>query len=62
MITTTPNDTVAGLATRMPVIIGREDYETWLTGGLREAMGLMQPFPPAGLTVWPSLEGYPVWP
>lgn len=62
MLTTTPNDVVAGLSARMPVIIGREDYHTWLTGGLQEAARLMRPFPSAGLTAWPSLEGYPVWP
>lgn len=62
LLTTTPNDVVAGLSTRMPVIIGREDYDPWLTGSLRDAARLCQPFPAHGMTAWPSLEGYPVWP
>lgn len=62
MLTTTPNDVVAGLSTRMPVIIGRQDYNTWLTGSLSDATRLMRPFPADGMMTWPSPEGYPVWP
>jgi len=62
MLTTTPNDLVAGLSMRMPVIIGREDYGTWLDGDLRAAASLLRPFPSAGMVAWPSAEGYPVWP
>jgi len=62
MLTTTPNDVVAGLSARMPVIIGREDYGTWLDGDLRAAASLLRPFPSAGMVAWPSAEGYPVWP
>lgn len=62
MLTTTANDVVAGLSPRMPVIIGREDYRTWLDGNLRDAASLLRPFPSAGMVMWPSPEGYPIWP
>lgn len=62
MLTTRPNDVVAGLSARMPVIIAPEDYQTWLTGGLSAAARLMRPSPASQIIAWPSLAGPPVWP
>lgn len=61
MVTTTPNDTVAGLATRMPVIVHPQNDEMWLRGSLKEAASLMRPYPAADMVAWPSAEGFPVW-
>lgn len=62
VLTTRPNDVVAGLSLRMPVILHPDDYQQWLTGSLTEAASLLRPYPAAGMVAWPSQEGYPVWP
>lgn len=61
MVTTTPNDVVAGLATRMPVIIHPQNYDMWLRGTVKEAASLMRPYPASDMVAWPSAEGYPIW-
>ncbi|MEL7452986.1 MAG: SOS response-associated peptidase [Pseudomonadota bacterium] len=62
LVTTTPNDAVAALSMRMPVIIAPEDYRTWLNGSLHAAQMLLTSSPVEETCVWPSLEGYPAWP
>lgn len=45
-LTTTPNSVVKPIhPNRMPVILHREDYDTWLTGGPEEAFELARPYP-----------------
>ena len=47
MVTTVANDLVKPVhPTRMPVILARSDYETWLSGSPGEAFELLRPFPP----------------
>jgi putative SOS response-associated peptidase YedK len=53
ILTTTPNDVVAPLHDRMPVIIPPESYRTWLdpgTGELAVLGPLMAPFPAGEMT------------
>lgn len=46
MITTTPNELVKPVhPDRMPVILDREDYETWLHGEPAQAAELLRPYP-----------------
>jgi len=44
MLTTTPNELVRPIhPTRMPVILGPEDYDRWLTAEAADALNLAQP-------------------
>lgn len=48
MITTEPNELIATIHPRMPAILRREDWETWLDPtfyDLTGLMGMLQPFP-----------------
>jgi len=52
ILTTTPNDVMAGLHTRMPVIVAPENYARWLD--IEEKPGdLFEPFPAADMHAWP---------
>lgn len=53
ILTTAPNDVMAGLHTRMPVIIHPEDYEHWMQAHYNDVHRLMRPFPAAGMHAWP---------
>lgn len=53
ILTTTPNDVMAGLHTRMPVIIHPEDYEHWMQAHYNDVYSLMRPFPAASMHAWP---------
>ena len=53
ILTTTPNDVIAGLHTRMPVIVHPDDYERWLHDDYRKVGDLMRPFPAADMHAWP---------
>lgn len=56
ILTTTPNEIVAPLHDRMPVILAPEDYRVWLDPahpGGEELGPLLQPCPPDGMTAWP---------
>lgn len=44
MVTTTPNELASQYHNRMPVILGPDDYETWLKADHEEAGKLMVPF------------------
>ena len=44
VLRTEANQTVAMLHDRMPVIIGEQDFEAWLVGGVEVACGLLRPF------------------
>lgn len=57
IVTTAPNELVGRLHDRMPVIIDRADWSTWLAPdvlGSDELLGLLRPFPDG------PLEAYPV--
>lgn len=48
ILTTHSNELIAPIHDRMPVILRRDDLETWLDcehGGLEPALGLLHPFP-----------------
>ena len=53
ILTTKPNELMAGLHTRMPVILDPQDYTRWLTGSSREVTDLFEPFPTDAMHAWP---------
>ncbi len=55
ILTTTPNDLMAPIHNRMPVIVEPEDYDLWLNPGQRPeaARHLLRPFPSQKLTAYP---------
>jgi putative SOS response-associated peptidase YedK len=54
IITTDPNEVVAPLHNRMPVILARQDYGRWLGDGNPEQppIDLLRPFPAEQMTAW----------
>jgi putative SOS response-associated peptidase YedK len=54
IITTDPNQVVAPLHNRMPVIIERKDYARWLSAGdpAQLPLDLLRPFPAEQMTAW----------
>jgi putative SOS response-associated peptidase YedK len=53
IITTKPNDLMAGLHTRMPVILDPQDYTRWLKASAKEVEDLFEPFPTDAMHAWP---------
>ncbi len=56
IITTEPNELMAGIHNRMPVILQRADYEQWLDPAPRTPDSLfpfLKPFPPGEMTAYP---------
>lgn len=56
ILTTTPNELIRTLHDRMPVILQRSDYATWLAADVDDAATLaplLRPFPADGLTAFP---------
>lgn len=45
IITTDPNNTLADIHHRMPVIVAAEHYDTWLDTGFATAQNLLKPYP-----------------
>lgn len=52
-MTTSPNPLMEKIHSRMPVIVPRESYMTWLTAPTEEALRLTAPFPSQLMTAWP---------
>jgi putative SOS response-associated peptidase YedK len=53
IITTDPNQVVAPLHNRMPVIIERKDYARWLGGNpAQPPLDLLRPFPAEQMIAW----------
>jgi putative SOS response-associated peptidase YedK len=53
IITTDPNEVVAPLHNRMPVIVARQDYERWLGGDTEQPpIDLLRPYPAEEMTAW----------
>lgn len=48
IVTTTPNELMASIHNRMPVIVAPEDYDTWLASEPNPSLGLhlIRPYPP----------------
>ncbi len=53
VLTTTPNDLMAGLHTRMPVILKPQDHARWLDTMAGPWDDLFQPFPTEDMHAWP---------
>jgi putative SOS response-associated peptidase YedK len=56
ILTTEPNEFMAEIHDRMPVILQAKDYETWLAAGDQKAddlMPLMKPFPAELMKAYP---------
>ncbi|MEM7766592.1 MAG: SOS response-associated peptidase [Pseudomonadota bacterium] len=53
VLTTTPNDVMAGLHTRMPVILDPSQYARWLDPGSGPVQDLFDPFPAEDMHAWP---------
>jgi putative SOS response-associated peptidase YedK len=51
IITGEPNELIAQIHTRMPVILGEEHHEAWLSN--RAGKEVLVPFPAAAMRVWP---------
>ncbi len=66
LITTQPNELMAGIHDRMPVILKPADYQAWLDPAERDAgelAALLQPYPAAEMEarpVAPPREGVPI--
>ena len=54
ILTTEPNELMAPIHNRMPVIVPRAEYDRWLMGSPAQAQGLMQPYNAD------EMEAYPV--
>jgi putative SOS response-associated peptidase YedK len=54
IITTTPNELMAQLHNRMPVILDSQDFDWWMTGSRDEIGQLLEPCPSD------ELEAYPI--
>lgn len=52
LITTSPNEVAEPIHDRMPVIVGKEDFEAWLSGKPHEALSLVRPFPAEPMQEW----------
>jgi putative SOS response-associated peptidase YedK len=60
VLTTVPNEVMAPIHDRMPVLLGRGDYSAWLDGAhanLGLAMKLLRPCPAAWLEAYPVGQG-----
>lgn len=56
ILTTEPNDLMAPIHNRMPVIVGRDNYQRWLDPTVQEVERLqpiLQPFPSEKMTAYP---------
>lgn len=53
VITCAPNEMMATLHDRMPVVLGPEDYIRWLDLDDPDLRDLMKPFPSERMKMWP---------
>lgn len=53
VITCPPNDLVATIHDRMPVILHEKDYARWLSPAETHPTDLMVPFPSELMRIWP---------
>jgi putative SOS response-associated peptidase YedK len=52
IVVTDANELVCEIHDRMPVILGREDYASWLDPGNKDADGLLAMLKPANAAPW----------
>lgn len=52
ILTTQPNDLMAGIHTRMPVILDPANYSRWLDTRVRDVEDLFEPFPSEAMHAW----------
>ena len=57
LMTIAPNAELATIHDRMPVTIAPEDYETWLTGEVEDAVQLVRPAPDGSFVMEPTTIG-----
>ena len=55
IVTTTPNELIAAIHNRMPVILKQEDEERWLDPGrgVADLLGMLVPYPAGAMTAYP---------
>jgi len=53
IVTCDTNELTAKFHDRMPVIIAKEDYDTWLTGTPEQALALLKPYPADEMRAYP---------
>jgi putative SOS response-associated peptidase YedK len=55
ILTTSPNEIMAPIHNRMPVILEPKDYDRWLDAGdpATPPMDLLRPYPAERMTIWP---------
>lgn len=55
ILTTVPNEVMASIHNRMPVILETRDYDRWLDPGgpTRPPVDLLRPYPPEQMRAWP---------
>ena len=53
VVTTTPNELMAPIHDRMPVIVAPEHWQEWLAGPAEAALPLVAPLAAAGMRAWP---------
>ena len=56
ILTTTPNAVTSAVHDRMPVILGKDDYDVWLDPGMQNVAGisdLLKPFDPSLMRCYP---------
>jgi putative SOS response-associated peptidase YedK len=52
VLTTPPNDMMAGIATHMPMIVRPEHYQRWLDPRSGDVSDLFEPYPAADMKAW----------
>lgn len=52
IVTTRPNELMKPIHDRMPVIIHKDDYDTWLAGEVTDARRLLKPFDSDQMEAW----------
>jgi putative SOS response-associated peptidase YedK len=54
ILTVSPNSEISEVGDRMPVIVARDDFQTWLDGDERDAVKLIVPAPDGTFTLTPA--------
>lgn len=53
VLTTEANACLSGIHDRMPLIIGRDGYDRWLSPQEVDPRDMLRPYPPGEITLWP---------
>jgi putative SOS response-associated peptidase YedK len=60
ILTTTPNELLAGVHNRMPVILPRDVYHTWLDPGIQDETVAVEMLRPFRANPYAAISGEPV--